>query len=155
MGDPSVQTSRGQEERREIWGLQAQTSGFTQGWAGHWRRPVRCVRSSPAGPAGAWLGGWGPREGTISEATGQVWRAPADAVASPCTPQGCGCHFLTLMAATGAQPRPACLANLRRGPGRQPGSRRPSACPQLTGSGCMPCSPWCPSQKDPEKGELA
>ena len=49
---------------------------------------VRCVRCSPAAPVGVWLGRWGPREGTISEATGQVWRAPADAVASPSTSPG-------------------------------------------------------------------
>lgn len=66
-------------------------------------------------------------------------------------PQVHGHHVLTLMAASRAQPRPACLANLRQGPGQELGSRRPSPHPRLTRPGCTPCSPRCSLQKDPGK----
>ena len=96
----------------------------------------------------AGLGSWGPAEGTHWDhgaGLGVLRQTPHP------HPRVHGCHVLALMAASRAQPRLACLANLRQGPGQEPGSRRHSPHPRLTRFGGTPCSPGCSLQKDPGK----
>lgn len=113
--------------------------------------PILCVCSIATTPAGVQLGSWAPAEGTYWYHRAGLGGLQQTHSSPHPHPQVHGHHVLTLMAASGAQPRLTCLANLRQGPGQEPGSRRPSPHPRLTRSGCMPCSPRCSSQKDPGK----